>query len=317
MTTTHALVHGVRISNPQRVIDARSGVTKLELAQYHERVAPQLVPQLKARPVAVLRAPEGVGHEMFFQKHLGRLKIAKARELDPELDAPNPPLFTLDNPTALVGAVQMGVVEIHTWNALATSIEKPDRVVFDLDPGDGLPWARVVEAAELVKNLLDELGLRSFLKTSGGRGLHIVLPLQRRRHDWEPTRRFAQAVTLHLAEAMPDRFAAKMGAENRVGKVFVDWLRNNRGATVAAAWSVRARPGLGVSVPLAWEELVELQGGDHWTLRSVARRLDETAGHDPWAGYEGARQGLAEAIRTLMAERPASGDEQDRLSPRA
>jgi bifunctional non-homologous end joining protein LigD len=209
----------------------------------------------------------------------------------------------------------MGVVEVHTWNALATSIEKPDRVVFDLDPGDGLPWARVVEAAELLKNLLDELGLRGFLKTSGGRGLHVVLPLRRRRHDWDTTRRFAQAVTLHLAATLPDRFAAKMGAENRVGRVFVDWLRNNRGATVATAWSVRARPGLGVSVPLAWEELVELKGGDHWTLRNVDRRLEDMAGHDPWAGYEQARQGLADAIRSLMAERPASGDESDR--PRA
>jgi bifunctional non-homologous end joining protein LigD len=204
----------------------------------------------------------------------------------------------------------MGVVELHTWNAVYTNIEKPDRIVFDLDPGEGVPWARMVEAAELTKTLLDELGLASFLKTSGGKGLHIVVPLQRR-HDWDFCRAFSQAVTLHLARTLPQRFAAKMGAKNRVGKIFVDYLRNNRGATSACAFSARARPHMGVSVPVAWEELVELRGGDHWTVRTLPQRLDDLKGHDPWADYEKSRQTLTAASRMLQDDLPAVGDEKE------
>ena len=302
------LVHGLKISNGGRVIDPASGLTKLALAQYFEAVAPHILPHLKARPVALVRAPEGIAGELFFQKHVQRLVIPRIRRLDPKLDPPHPPLVVIDNPTALVGAAQMGVVELHTWNALYTNIEKPDRIVFDLDPGEGVAWAQVVEAAELTKTLLDELGLESFLKTSGGKGLHIVVPLQRR-HDWNTCRDFSQAVTLHLARTLPQQFAAKMGAKNRVGKVFVDYLRNNRGATSACAFSPRARPGLGVSVPLAWDELVELRGGDHWTVLTVPQRLDDLKGHDPWAGYEASRQTLTAAGRMLRDENPALGDE--------
>ena len=295
------LVHGLRISNPDRVIDAASGITKLELVQYYDAVAPHILPHLKARPVALVRAPEGIAGELFFQKHLAQIVIPKIRRLGPEIDPPHPSLIVIDNPTALVGAAQMGVVELHTWNAVYTHIDKPDRIVFDLDPGEGVTWARIVEAAELTKTLLDELGLKSFLKTSGGKGLHIVVPLQRR-HDWDFCKGFSQAVTLHLARTLPQRFAAKMGAKNRVGKVFVDYLRNNRGATSACAFSARARPHLGVSVPVAWDELVELRGGNHWTIRTLPQRLEDLRGHDPWADYETSRQTLTAAQRMLQEE---------------
>lgn len=288
------MLKGVKITHPERVLDASSGITKLELCEHYERVAPLMLPHLKARPVALLRAPQGVAGELFFQKHAQQLAIPKLRRLPEALDAPHPALIAIDNPTALVGAAQMGVVELHTWNALASNIEKPDRLVFDLDPGEGLPWAQLVEATELLKTLLDELQLASFLKTSGGKGLHVVVPLQRR-HGWDFCSDFARDITQHLARTLPQRFAAKMGAKNRVGKVFVDWLRNNRGATSACAFSARARPGLGVSVPVAWDELVELRGGDHWTVRSVPQRLAELEKHDPWSGYESARQTLTAA----------------------
>lgn len=303
-------VHGLKISHPDRVLDPASGITKLELVEYYDLVAPQILPHLKARPVALVRAPDGIGGELFFQKHVQQLNIPKLRRLGPEIDPPHPSLIVIDNPTALVGAAQMGVVELHTWNAVYTSIEKPDRIVFDLDPGEGLPWARLVEAAELTKTLLDELGLKSFLKTSGGKGLHVVVPLQRR-HGWDFCRAFSQAVTLHLANTLPQRFAAKMGAKNRVGKVFVDYLRNNRGATSACAFSARARPHLGVSVPVAWDELVELRGGDHWTVRTVPQRLEDLKGHDPWADYEASRQTLTQASRMLSDDLSAVGDESD------
>lgn len=292
------LVRGVRISHPGRVVDAQSGATKLDVVRYHELIAPRLLPQLKGRPVSLLRAPQGVEGERFFQKHRGRLKIAGLRELDPALDAPHPPLLTIDTAGALVGAAQMGVLEFHPWGALHTSLERPDRVVFDLDPGEDLAWAQVLEAAELTKTLLDDLGLHSFLKTSGGKGLHIVVPLQRR-HDWATCRRFAESVARQLAAASPDRFSDRMGRRHRVGKVFVDYLRNQRGATAVAAYSLRARPGLGISVPVAWEELVELKGGDHWRLSNIERRLADLGPDDPWSTYEGCRQRLTQALRLL------------------
>jgi bifunctional non-homologous end joining protein LigD len=309
------LVHGLKVSHPERVIDAASGITKLELVEYYEFVAPHILPHLKARPVALVRAPDGIGGELFFQKHVQQLAIPKLRRLGPEIDPPHPSLIVIDNPTALVGAAQMGVVELHTWNAVYTHIETPDRIVFDLDPGEGLPWARIVEAAELTKTLLDELGLVSFLKTSGGKGLHIVVPLKRRA-SWEVCKDFSQAVTLHLARTLPQRFAAKMGAKNRVGKVFVDYLRNNRGATSACAFSARARPHLGVSVPVAWDELVELRGGDQWTIRTLPQRLADLAGHDPWADYERSRQTLTAARRMLAGDVAVADDEPAQPPPR-
>jgi bifunctional non-homologous end joining protein LigD len=186
---------------------------------------------------------------------------------------------------------------LHTWNAVAASIERPDRVIFDLDPDPSLPWARVLEAAELTRTLLQEIGLRSFCKTSGGRGLHVVVPL-RRVHDWDTAKAFSKSVADHLAATLPAQFSAKMGASNRVGKVFVDYLRNNRGSTTVCAYSLRARPNLPVSVPVAWEELVELRQSDQWTLANVHERVAELR-EDPWKDYEKSRQGLAKAIKLL------------------
>jgi len=293
-----ALWHGVRISSPSRVVDAQSGATKLDLVRYYDTVMPLILPQLDDRPVALLRAPDGVGGETFFQKHLQRLLIPNIKQLDSAIDPGHAPLVEIDSPAALIGAVQMGAVEFHTWNALHTAIEKPDRVIFDLDPDPALPWARVVEAAELLKNLLDELGLASFVKTSGGRGLHVVLPLKRR-HGWDEAKAFAQAVAQRLASTMPDRFSAKMGAANRVGKVFVDYLRNTRGATSVCAYSARARPGLPVSAPIAWDELVTLASGAQWTVQTLPQRVADLAGHDPWSGYEAARRSQGTAMRRL------------------
>jgi bifunctional non-homologous end joining protein LigD len=301
-------VHSLRITHPERVIDGASGITKLELARYYDTVAEHMLPHLKARPVALLRAPEGVGGQMFFQKHLQNIVIPEIRRLGPEIDPPHPSLMVIDNATALVGAAQMGVIELHTWNAVYTHIEKPDRIVFDLDPDPTLPWARMVEAAGLMKTLLDELKLKSFLKTTGGRGLHVVVPLQRR-HDWDEVKRFAQAVTLHLARTLPKRFVSKMGAQNRVGKIFVDYLRNSRGATSVCAFSARARPQMGVSVPLAWEELAELRSSDQWTVRTLPQRLAERQGRDPWGEYEASRQTLAEASRKLQQDLPVEEDD--------
>lgn len=190
----------------------------------------------------------------------------------------------------------MNVVEFHTWNATTRSIEKPDRMTFDLDPAEGLAWPLMLEAAQLVRRFLDELGLQSFLKTSGGKGLHAVVPLTPR-DDWDTVKYFSKQIVQHIATVVPARFVSKSGPRNRRGKVFIDYLRNGRGATTVAAFSARARPGMGVSMPCSWKELPSLAGGAQWTIVNAYERLE--AGADPWAGYAKTRQTLTAATRKL------------------
>jgi bifunctional non-homologous end joining protein LigD len=297
VTAGSSIVGGIKVSHPERIIDASTGITKLELVRYYESVAEWMLPHLKGRPCSLVRGPSGVGGELFFQKHVESLQITGIRELDAALWPGHAPLLEVPTVKALIGAAQMNVIEFHTWNALARKIDRPDRVIFDLDPGEGERWERVQEAATLVRGLLQELGLQSWLKTSGGKGLHVVVPLTPR-HDWDTTRAFAQAVVQHLARVIPQRFSAKMGAANRVGKLFVDYLRNNHGATTAAAYSARSRPGLGVSMPIAWDDLSALKRSDQWTVRTAREHLSfQTV--DPWKDYATCKQTLNVGLKAL------------------
>ncbi len=289
-------VQGLAITHPERVIDAASGTTKLELVRYCAAVAPLMFEHLRARPVAVLRAPEGVGGELFFQKHMDTRHLPGMAAIAPGTQPEHPALLEVVRAQALVAAAQMNVIEFHTWNARKDRMDRPDRMTFDLDPGTGVPWGDVCEAAQLVQVLLAQLGLPAFLKTSGGKGLHVVVPLQRR-HGWDTVKGFAQAVVRHLARTIPQRFVAKSGPANRVGKIFVDYLRNGWGATTACAWTARARPGMGVSVPVAWDELPALTGSAQWTVRNVHERL--ALGNTPWSGYAGAASALGAAMQAL------------------
>jgi len=286
----------LKISHADRVIDAKSGITKGELAAYYDAVSTLMLPHLRGRPVSLVRAPEGVGGELFFQKHIQNREIPGVKLLDPALDPGHEPLLQIDSKAGLVGAAQMNVIELHTWNATSRAIDRPDRMTFDLDPGEGVAWPQIQEATMLVRTLLDELGLPSFLKTSGGKGMHVVVPI-RRQYGWDEVKGFSQAVVVHLAQTIPDRFVAKSGPRNRVGKVFVDYLRNGFGATTVSAWSARSRPGLGVSVPVAWDELPALTGAAQWTIANVAERF--AIGNKPWAAMERSRRGIAAAMKML------------------
>ncbi|RYJ63344.1 DNA ligase D [Pseudomonas songnenensis] len=285
----------IKISNPERVIDPSSGITKIELARFYAQIAPWVLPQLHNRPLALVRAPEGISGELFFQKHADKLAIPHITQLDPALDPKHGALLVIDSAEALVGAAQMGTIELHCWNAVAPDLEHPDRFVLDLDPDPALPWKRMIEATQLTQTLLDEIGLASFLKTSGGKGLHIVVPLDRV-HDWTEVKSFSQAIARYLAKLLPSHFSAVSGPKNRVGRIFIDYLRNSRGASTVAPYSVRAREGLPVSVPIHREELADLKGANLWTVRNLLERLHELGDDDPWANIGKTRQRLTNEI---------------------
>ena len=295
-----ALPASLRVSNPDRVIDPQTGTTKIALVRYYALVAPLMMEHLRGRPIAMVRAPDGIEGQLFFQKHLDRYKMAGVAQLDPAIFPGHPSMLEIVSPEGLLSAAQMNVIEFHTWNGVKSAIDKPDRMTFDIDPGEGVNWPQIQEAAQLVRAMLEELALPCFLKTSGGKGLHLVVPLKRLL-DWDTVKDFSQAVVQHMARTLPDRFVAKSGASNRVGKIFIDYLRNGYGATTACAWSARARPGLGISVPVRWDELQALKGGAHWSVGTVHTRLDQ--GNAPWADYEKSRTALGAAMKKLGFER--------------
>jgi bifunctional non-homologous end joining protein LigD len=290
--------HGAtKVTHPERVIDPSTGATKLDLVRYYESVAEWMLPHLKGRPCSLVRGPEGISQELFFQKHLGKMQLKGVNTLDPKLWPGHEVLLEVGTAKGIAEAAQMNVIEFHTWNATARHIDKPDRIVFDLDPGERVPWPRMQEAAALMHSFLEELGLQAWLKTSGGKGLHVVVPIAPKL-DWDTVKGFSQAVVEHLAEVLPDRFSAKSGAANRIGKIFVDYIRNSHGATTAAAFSARARPGLGVSMPVDWGQLGSLKSGAQWTIADAREHLSFQK-EDPWAGYWSCRQTLTKAMKRL------------------
>jgi bifunctional non-homologous end joining protein LigD len=283
----------VRITHPDRIIDASSGTTKVQLAEYYAGVAEWILPELKDRPVALVRAPDGIAGELFFQKNAERLAIPGITTLDKELTGQ--PIMIINSAEALIGAVQMSAVELHTWNATSDNLDKPDRFVLDLDPDPALPWKSMVEATQLTLSVLDELGLRAFLKTSGGKGIHLVVPLTRKL-GWDEVKDFSHAIVSHMAKLLPERFSAVSGPKNRVGRIFIDYLRNGLGATTICAYAARTREGLPVSVPIFREEVAGLKGGNQWNVHNVHERLAEV-GDEPWADLKKTKQAITAEMR--------------------
>ena len=291
----NTLLSDLHLTHPERVIDATTGVTKREIAEYYADVAKWLMPQLKNRPVALVRAPEGLSGELFFQKNAGQLHIPGV--LSYEKAKAGQAAMVLNRPDSLLGAVQMNMLELHTWNATDKDFDKPDRFVLDLDPDPALPWKSMVEATQLTLTLLDELGLQVFLKTSGGKGMHLVIPLNRR-DSWDQVKDFSHAIVDYLAKLFPDRLSAVSGPKNRVGRIFIDYLRNGKGATTACAYSLRAREGLPVSVPIWREELPQLKAANQWTISNIRERLAEV--DDPWAQLGKTRQMITARMRKQL-----------------
>ena len=290
------LPSSLKVTNPDRLIDPASGTTKIGLVRYYALVSDLMLEHLKGRPVALVRAPAGVGGELFFQKHSEVGKLPGVKQFPQALDPEHPSMLEVATVQGLLSSAQWNVVEFHTQNAFGKNYEKPNRMIFDLDPGQGVTWKMIQEAAQLMHAFLEELGLPAFLKTSGGKGLHVVVPIKPQ-HDWDTVKGFSRAIVEHMAATLPDRFSVKSGPKNRVGKIFIDYLRNGRGATTACAWSARSRPGLGISVPVAWGELEHLRGGDHWTVATVHDRLDD--GNTPWADYGKSAVSITKAMKQL------------------
>jgi bifunctional non-homologous end joining protein LigD len=294
-----ATAPGVKISHGERVVDPSTKATKLDIVNYYAGIAQHMLPHIAGRPVALVRAPTGIAGKLFFQKHTAKVKIPGIRQLDESFWPGHPAMIELEKPEALVAAAQVNVIEIHTWNSTVADIAHPDRVIFDMDPGEGVDWATTKEATALMKKMLDMLGLASFLKTSGGKGLHVVVPLTpHAQWGYDRVKDFSEAVVRHMARTIPRLFVAKSGPQNRVGRIFIDFLRNGEGATTVSAFSVRARPGLGVSVPVTWKELPGIESASQWTILNVHDRLKGLK-RDPWENYGSTDQTLDAASKVL------------------
>lgn len=290
---------GVRLTSGGKVLYPEQGLTKLDLAGYYREISRWILPHIADRPLVLVRCPEGRSGECFFQKHPRPGTPAALRQVPVRENQKTENYVVVDDVAGLISLAQVGALEVHAWGSRADMLEKPDRLVFDLDPDPKLPWGRVAEAARQVREFLGELGLESFLKTTGGKGLHLVVPIERR-HAWDEVKAFCKLAADTIVSADHARFTANMSKSARTNKIFIDYLRNGRGATSVAPYSPRARPGATVSTPLAWDELNTDIRSDLFTIRNLPERLASLR-RDPWEAIRSTRQRLSKAINALSA----------------
>ena len=268
---------------------------------YYEAIAPLMVPHVTGRPMTVIRCPDGAAGPCFFQKHWAPEKgRAIATRMLKESDGARKPYAIVTKPADLVALVQRNAVEFHAWGARIDKPELPDRIVFDLDPGPGITFARLKECARTVRAALEHFGLESWVKLTGGKGLHVVVPIARR-HDWTRVSAVAETIAKQLVAAEPKTFVARAAKSARARRVFIDWLRNTRGATAAVPWTVRARPGAPVAVPIAWAQLDDIVRGDIFSVRDTLDRFAH-APDDPWKGMLASKQRLTAKTLEMLAE---------------
>ena len=291
-------VAGVRMTNPTKILYPKTGVTKLDLANYYLAVAEWMLPHVAHRPLSIVRCPHGEGQACFFQKHPDAGTPKNLKRVSIQEKSKRATYVVAESADDLVALVQIGALEIHAWGSQTDKIEYPDRLIFDLDPDPSVPWKQVIAAAGQVRDFLIELGLQSFVKTTGGKGLHLVAPIQRR-HAWPEAKAFCRAVALAIVEADPRRYTANMSKSVRAGKIFIDYLRNERGATAIVPYSSRAKPQAPVSVPVAWDELDSKITSDYFGLTDVVDRLAKL-NQDPWREMAGVRQTLSRSAHKLL-----------------
>lgn len=289
-----------RLTHPERVVYPESDITKSEVAHYYAAVADRMLPHVVDRPVSLVRCPEGRAKQCFFQKHppegisdaLGRVKIREKSGLATYL--------TIQDAEGLLALIQFGGLEIHLWGSRAADLEHPDRIVIDLDPGPDVPWNWVVEGATTLRDILDELGLVSFCKTTGGKGLHVVVPIATK-STWSEVKDFSRSLAEFLARMSPQRYLINMSKAQRGGKIFVDYLRNERGATAVAPFSTRARAGAPVATPVSWRELPKLTSASQFTIATVPPRLKKQR-IDPWKEMLTVRQAISPRMTTALQQ---------------
>ena len=296
-------VAGVIISNPGKVLYPEAGITKLDLARYYESVGDWIVPHLEQRPLTLIRCPNGWDKPCFYQKHASGSISEHIDQIDIRDSGGVKPYMIANSPSAVVALLQMGVLEVHPWGSRAPKLDHPDRLIFDFDPDESLGYDKLVDAVTVLRKLLDTLGLEAFLKTTGGKGLHVVVPIQAV-HVWDDAREFTKAVAELLVRTFPDRFTSKLAKASRGGRIFVDYLRNAEGATAVAPFSVRAKARAPVAMPIAWSELGEDVRFDHFNIRNVPALLRRR--RDPWKDLSKVRQKLTPAMFEQLGIR-ASG----------
>jgi len=290
-------VAGVRFTSPDRIVYPEAGITKLELAQHYIDMAARMLPHLRNRPVTMIRCPDNY-HKCFFQKHID--EAAHYQGVTPvwlEEDKGRQLYASVDNPQGLIALVQLGVVEFHTPGVRSDKLNYPDRFILDLDPDPSVDWPDVVHAARALRELLQELGLVSFVKTTGGKGLHVVVPV-RRSQTTEEVRGFTQALSQLFEAAAPNRYTTNVSKARRKGKILIDYLRNAPGATAVEVYAARARTGAPVAMPVTWDELDKVRG-DAFTVRNARDRLAKMRA-DPWEDVFEVKQSITQKMRRRL-----------------
>lgn len=281
----------VTLSNPDRVLYPGMGLTKSDLADYYRAIAPLMMPHVIDRPVSLVRCPQGRQRKCFFQRHhvAGFPEHFRSVELV-ESSGDDKAYLYIDEPEGLIAGVQFGVLEFHIWGSTIKDIERPDRLVFDLDPDPELDFGRVRQAAFELASFIGELGLISYPMLTGGKGVHVVAPLKPHA-GWPEAKNFARSVAGTMAQYAPDRFVDNMAKVRRKGRIFIDYLRNDRAATAIAPYSTRAREGAPVAWPLSWEQFKRATSGADFDVKKAMRAVKRLKS-SPWKGYEEARRPL-------------------------
>lgn len=293
------MVLGIRISHPDRVVYEGQGATKRAVAEYLADMAPRMLDHLRDRPTSLVRCPSGAGGKCFYQKHhTGSVPDEIGETEIEEKDGERASYLVFNSAEALVAAAQIGALEFHIWGARTDRLEYPDRLVIDLDPDESLGFDRVKDAAFEVRDRLAQAGLASWPLLTGGKGIHVITPLERRQR-WETVKAAAKGLARQLTEKAPDNYVDEASKARRKGRIFVDWLRNERGATAICPFSLRARPGAPVATPVSWMELPRIEAASAYSLSTVRQRL-AGLNADPWEGFSSIRQSIsADALAML------------------